>query len=342
MRFLYRHPRQPSAAVLLSIVLPVYGVEDLLEQCLDSILDQGVDGLEVVAVDDSSPDGSGAILDRYAARHHRLRVVRLPDNRGLGGAREAGLAEATGAYVWYVDSDDWLAEGAVAAVVERLRADDPDVLLLGHEKVFPDGRTERHPGEATLSSLASSEPFTAARRPEVFGIFPCAFNRVTRRALIDRLGFTHPKGYYEDLPVTIPTLVAADRVVADDQVRVHYRQRAGSILHSRGERHLEVLGQYDLLWKRLASLGDVAPPVEAAVFEAMALHLFSLIGSGRLGGQRAPFLDGASALARQHRPDGYRYPSGVDGLRIRLLTAGRLTPILALRAVYQAAARFRR
>ena len=125
--------------VRLSVVVPVYRVEAYLKQCLDSVLD-GDDRVEVIAVDDASPDGCGDILDAYARGHSTLRVVRLPHNVGLGLARNAGLAEATGDYVWFVDSDDWLPAGSVGAVLTALDAERPDVLLVDHLRVHEDGR----------------------------------------------------------------------------------------------------------------------------------------------------------------------------------------------------------
>ena len=107
---------------LLSIVLPVYKVQGYLRQCLDSVLEQSFRDFEIVAVDDCSPDHSGTILAEYATRDPRVRVLSLPENVGLGRARNAGLAQATGEYVWFVDSDDWLAAGALIAVADRLRA----------------------------------------------------------------------------------------------------------------------------------------------------------------------------------------------------------------------------
>src|SRR5690349_12045451 len=113
---------------LLSIVLPVYRVQAYLRECLDSILEQSFTDFEVIAVDDCSPDHSGAILDEYAARDSRVRVVHLERNVGLGEARNAGLGHTHGEYVWFVDSDDWIAPGALAAVADRLRTAEPDVL----------------------------------------------------------------------------------------------------------------------------------------------------------------------------------------------------------------------
>src|SRR5207237_1393890 len=85
-----------------------------LRECLDSILGQPLRDLEVVGVDDASPDGSGDILDEYAARDPRVRPVRLAENVGLGPARNVGLDRAVGEYVWFVDGDAWLAPGCAS------------------------------------------------------------------------------------------------------------------------------------------------------------------------------------------------------------------------------------
>lgn len=125
-----------SVAPRLSVVVPVYRVEAYLAVCLDSILAGAGADVEVLAVDDGSPDRSGQIADEYARRDPRVRVVRLPRNVGLGQARNAGIDHATGDYLWFVDSDDWLPAGAVPAVLERLSATRPDVLIVDHAEVY--------------------------------------------------------------------------------------------------------------------------------------------------------------------------------------------------------------
>src|SRR5436309_1646143 len=122
----------------ISVVLPVCGVEQLLPECLDSVLGepggpggpggpgQPGGGLEVIAVDDASPDSCGRILDGRAGQDPRLRVIHLAERVGPGPARMRGLAETTGAYVWFVDPDDLLADGALAAVTARLARGRPD------------------------------------------------------------------------------------------------------------------------------------------------------------------------------------------------------------------------
>ncbi len=113
---------------LISVVIPAHGVADYLDRCLDSVLGEPAPWLEVIAVDDASPDGCGAIL---AARDDpRLRVIASPSAAGPGPARDLGAKEATGEYVWFVDGDDELADGALAAAAEALTRLRPDLLVV--------------------------------------------------------------------------------------------------------------------------------------------------------------------------------------------------------------------
>ena len=96
---------------VISVVVPVYNVADYLPACLDSILSQDYDALEVILIDDGSTDASGAICDDYAARDSRVRVIHQK-NGGAAAAKNAGLRAAGGEYLSFVDSDDYLEPGA--------------------------------------------------------------------------------------------------------------------------------------------------------------------------------------------------------------------------------------
>lgn len=326
---------------LLSVVVPAYNVQEYLGECLDSLLHQSFTDLEVIGVDDRSPDSSGRILDERAERDPRLTVLHLPENRGLGGARNAGLAAATGDYVWFVDSDDWIDADALPRIAARLAATRPDLLLVGHQLDHPDLRAERDPGDALLAALPAT--FTASQRPEVFRVFPSAWNKIVRRDFLVGLDLDYPAGFYEDLPVSYPLLAAADRIVALPEVCYHYRQRPGSILASNGARHLDVIGQYELVFRRLAALGDRGDAVLPTVYRVAVKHLFVLLGAGRLAaGTRREYFRRASALVRRARPTGFTPPAGGDGVRYRLLLAGNWPAVVAVRAGYRAAQLARR
>ena len=105
-----------------SVIVPAYQVQAYLSECLDSVLSQSYPDLEVIAVDDASPDACGEIIDEYAARDPRVKPLHLAENRGLGRARNAGIAQAGGEYLIFLDSDDTLTPGSLAAIAERIEA----------------------------------------------------------------------------------------------------------------------------------------------------------------------------------------------------------------------------
>ncbi len=114
---------------LVSIIVPVYKVEKYLAQCLDSLLAQTLKEIEIICINDDSPDASPAILDEYAARDGRIKVIHQ-ENRGVSAARNAGLEVASAPYVAFVDSDDWVATNAFTTAVNLMESA-PDIDLVG-------------------------------------------------------------------------------------------------------------------------------------------------------------------------------------------------------------------
>jgi glycosyltransferase EpsJ len=129
----------------ISVIVPVYRAEDFLEKCVRSLLDQTFADLEVLLIDDGSPDGSGALCDRLAAEDPRIRVFHK-ENGGVSTARNLGLKEATGTYLAFADSDDWLPKDALEKLHTALVASGADTAGGAHYKVEPDGREEIEPG----------------------------------------------------------------------------------------------------------------------------------------------------------------------------------------------------
>ena len=113
----------------ISVLVAVYNTAEYLPQCLDSLLNQTLKDVEVVCVDDASTDDSLDILYQYAARDTRLRVIALDENRGQAHARNIGLSCATGDYIGFVDSDDWLGPDALERVCEAFCQTEVDCVL---------------------------------------------------------------------------------------------------------------------------------------------------------------------------------------------------------------------
>ncbi|WP_329018325.1 bifunctional glycosyltransferase family 2 protein/CDP-glycerol:glycerophosphate glycerophosphotransferase [Micromonospora rifamycinica] len=329
---------------LISFVVPAFRVQGYLRECLDSLLGQPYREIEVIGVDDGSPDACGDILDEYAARDPRVRAVRLPANVGLGPARNAGLDRATGEYVWFLDGDDWLAPDCLPEVADRLTATRPDVLLVDHVRVHWDDRATRSALSDVFGEPPGAATFRLADRPEAVRLLHTAWNRLVRREFLTGLGLRFAPGWYEDVAFSYPVLLAAGRIGVLDRVCVNYRQRrSGAITRTLDDRHFEVFDQ----WHRVFGFLDERPELAGlrpVVFERMIWHYLTVLGNGdRIAPALRPaFFRRITADHRRFRPaGGYPVPDGLDGLKHRLVAAGRWRTFRALRTAHQARERAR-
>ncbi|MEU6368527.1 bifunctional glycosyltransferase family 2 protein/CDP-glycerol:glycerophosphate glycerophosphotransferase [Streptomyces sp. NPDC046931] len=289
-----------------SVIVPAYKVQAYLEECLTSVLDQSYPDLEVIVVDDCSPDACGAVIDEFAARDARVRPLHLPENVGLGRARNAGLELVRGDYVLFLDGDDSLTPDALQDIADRLeKTCEPDVLVFDYARTYWTGRTVRN----RLSGLLTEQgpaPFRLDDRPGLLSLLMVVWNKAYRREFVEREGFTFPPGYYEDTPWTFPVLLTAETIATLDRVCVHYRQRRqGSILGSTSRSHFDVFDQYDRVFAHLDAHPELAHwrPV---LFRRMVDHLATVfVRRGRLPrGSHAEFLRRARAHHRRHRVPG--------------------------------------
>jgi CDP-glycerol glycerophosphotransferase len=314
--------RQAAGAPLISVVLAVRGVAAYLPGCLDSILGQPdvPAGIEVIAVDDASPDGCGAILDTRATADPRLRVIHLAEQAGPGPARMRGLAESAGAFVWFADPDDLLAEGSLAAVADRLERDRPDVLLVDYRILRAAGGSEPSPG----ASLAGAPGvLTLAGRPALLTRTMTLWSKVFRRAFLTGLGVPISPGIHEDVPVSATALLMARRIALLDRVCYLYRRRPGSFLATASMGHFDIFASYARVFAAVA--GAPAGPaadaeVRAALFGRMLEHYSSILASGLVPrSARRRFFGRMAADFRRYRPPGYRRPPGLHGLKTALI-----------------------
>lgn len=294
-----------------SVIVPAYQVQAYLHECLESVLTQSYPDLELIAVDDCSPDACGAVIDEFAARDPRVRVVHLPENVGLGRARNAGMERATGDYLVFLDGDDTLTPDALLALADRLKeTGEPDVLVYDYARTYWSGEAVRNRVAAELTERGPA-PFRLADRPGLLNLLMVAWNKAYRRDFVQRAGLAFPPGYYEDTPWTYPVLMTAESIATLDRVCVHYRQRrSGCILRTTSERHFDVFDQYD----RVFAFVDERPGLERwrpVLFRRMVDHLVTVYTRrDRLPrGARAAFLRRARAHYRRHRTPGAPVPA---------------------------------
>lgn len=128
--------------VLFSVIMPVYNVEKYINKSVDSVLKQGYENFELILVDDKTPDGSGIICDRYAEKDSRVKVIHKPQNEGLGFARNTGLVSATGDYIIFMDSDDWIEPDTLEKIYGYLKETPVDILAFGFYHDYLDKNSE--------------------------------------------------------------------------------------------------------------------------------------------------------------------------------------------------------
>ncbi|MFJ2814151.1 CDP-glycerol glycerophosphotransferase family protein [Streptomyces sp. NPDC087294] len=289
-----------------SVIVPAYKVQAYLTACLESVLSQSYPDLEVIAVDDCSPDGSGAVIEEFAARDARVRAVRLAENQGLGKARNAGMARASGDYLVFLDGDDTLAPHALRSIADRLKeTGDPDVLVYDYARLYWTGETVRNKAAVQLSEEGPA-PFRLEDRPGLLRLLMVAWNKAYRREFVLRERFLFPPGYYEDTPWTYPVLMAAESVATLDRVCVHYRQRrAGNILSTTGRAHFDVFDQYDRVFAYVGTRPELAR-WQPVLFRRMVDHLLTVYTrKDRLPrAARAEFLRKARTYYRRYRVPG--------------------------------------
>ena len=239
---------------LISVIIPCYNVEEYVEQCLDSIVDQQVTGLEIIVIDDASTDGTWERLRKYQELDF-VRLLKLEKNVGLGGARNVGIGLSQGDYLLFLDSDDWLVDGALEELSHCAQRSTPDLIFFNYARVYGKAGAFAGPYDDLFKSVDQCV------RPEdknaLLLDFPTmAWIKLYRRAFVLQSGIVFGDGFYEDVNWSYSLTILARKIEMLPVVLYCYRQRSGSILTSKDERHLDLIQEYEKLFKLANELED--------------------------------------------------------------------------------------
>lgn len=206
---------------LISVIVPIYKVEAYLRPCVDSILRQTYTNMEIILVDDGSPDHCGAICDEYAAKDSRIKVIHK-ENGGLSDARNAGMAVSTGEYLSFVDSDDLLPSDALQVMMDIALRENAELVIGGHAR-FEEEPASEIAGSGAVRLMNSEEAMADMLKNG------CAsWARLYRREI--HIDIPFPKGEInEDEAIVLRILENCSRVAITDTVVYHYRCRPESI-----------------------------------------------------------------------------------------------------------------
>lgn len=214
---------------LISIIVPVYNVEPYLRKCLDSIVNQTYGNLEILIIDDGSTDNSGKISDEYKT-DERVKVFHT-ENRGLSAARNKGLDEATGDWIGFVDSDDWIEPDMYEELLKNALVTDADVAECGIYIKYPD-RTERHLRRDTV--MSNREAIRALLDEE---LSENAWNKLWKNKCFKSIRF--PEGrIFEDIATTYKIYKEINSLSSMKAEKYHYEQRCDSLSRQRTIKNL--------------------------------------------------------------------------------------------------------
>lgn len=211
----------------ISVVVPVYNVEDYLGKCLDSILEQTLTDIEIICVNDGSTDSSLSILQAYEKKDNRIVVVNQK-NQGLGAARNAGIAKAQGIYIGFVDSDDFIDPTMFEKLYAKAKEFDSDVVLTNINLYYTDsGECVLFRDDAFYARMSKAKYFTVMEHPHILQ-FIGVWDRIYRRTFLEEHQLLNPVNrIYEDVLFTVQTSVFAERISVVNEPLYYYRKNTG-------------------------------------------------------------------------------------------------------------------
>lgn len=233
---------------LVSLVVPIYKAQDYLRECVDSLLAQTYDNIEIVLIDDGSPDGCGAICDEYAARDGRINVLHQR-NLGVSAARNAGVSASKGAFTAFIDADDWADCDLVEYLLDLLTETDSDIAVCGCETSGNSSTGKVFTGEEALREMLLQKSFDTGPWSKLF-----------KTELVKREPFPENM-FFEDLAVMCRIIGGAQRVVYSDRKIYHYRATPdGTMSGVHTERLLDEIKAADMMYTYVT---ETFPALEA-------------------------------------------------------------------------------
>ena len=258
---------------LITIIVPVYNIENYLHQCIDSLLAQTYSNLEIILVDDGSKDNSGKICDDYAFVDSRIRVIHK-SNGGLSDARNIGLSLAMGEYIGFVDSDDWIDPDMYELLLNSAIETGSYITVCGYYREYVNQKLECcskkkvYTQEEALSKLLVNIELQSH-----------AVTKLYRKFLWDNIEFPVGK-FYEDVLTTYKLFLRTNSVSVIDKCCYHYRQRIGSITNNfecKKENLLEAVYRYK---SELALYSKYKSEIDFRILQVKYTLLWELMMSG--------------------------------------------------------------
>ena len=238
---------------LVSVIVPVYKVKDYLSRCLDSLCRQSLKNIEILLIDDASPDRCGEICEQYAVQDPRFKVIHHTENKGLSAARNTGIRQAKADYLMFVDSDDWVHEDFCKAAYECAVHNKADLVMFGYQYIL---EKPVHNKTKSLIKSVPDGPITLENAIDLtftdYGTV--AWNKLYSRTLFN--GIKYPEGQlFEDSATTYKLIWNASHIYCIKKVLYYYFQRDGSITKHNYTKRI-VQEKFKVCWQECCNLSS--------------------------------------------------------------------------------------
>lgn len=215
---------------LISVIIPVYKVENCLDKCIESVTRQTYKNLEIILVDDGSPDNCPQICDEWAKKDSRITVIHK-SNSGVSLSRKIGYENSSGEYIMFVDSDDWISLNAVEQLYQRIISDNSDIVISNYTVVDESGEFKASPYTWMTNTVKSGE--TVFNEIGTENVVPyVVWGRLYQREILKFANFVS-FSCSEDVVMTISILKECKKVSILENSTYYYFQRSSSVMHNR-------------------------------------------------------------------------------------------------------------
>ena len=315
--------------IKISVIIPIYKAEKYLRQCIDSIVNQTYKNLEIILVDDESPDSCPQICDEYAEKDNRIRVIHK-ENGGASDARRCGLTKATGEYLMFVDGDDWLDTDIIEECVKCInRSKTPDCVIFTYTREYPNNSIITHIMDYSCELTGVDAEDRVYRR--LFGLIGSELNHPER---LENMGsccmklykseFARNGRFYdvsdigssEDVVFNMFALYGCQRIIYIDRPAYHYRKVGNSITSTYRS---NLICQWNRLFDIMESIisdKELGSRYSSALNVRIALSVFG-IGMNELSGKNTALKDKISSIKGYIETE--RYKMAVNDVDLSLL-----------------------
>ena len=213
--------------IKVSVIVPCYNAEKFLDKCLDSLIGQTLKDIEIICVNDCAKDSTASILEKYAKQDNRIKIITHEKNQGLSAARNSGMAIATGEYIGFVDSDDFVELTMMEKLYSKAVKKDADLVIGNVFLYFADTRKTQVFRDERFFTYLSGRVFKFEDQPSLVSCIG-AWDRIYKRELITENNLQFPVGMiYEDQPFSIQAMACAKRITTVSEPLYYYRKNSG-------------------------------------------------------------------------------------------------------------------